>query len=90
MVKSGISSNSCSSSRESSLGPISINASGSPAIAYYGESNPLFVRNSCRNIIIQRHHQAPANNSGYSTAGSSNGFGFTLENVSPNVVYSSL
>ena len=70
----GNSGTSCSSSRESSLGPVSLNATGS-AVAYSGDSNTaLLAVKSQRHIVIERSRGSTLQFS----SSSSNGFGFTL------------
>ena len=71
----GNSGNSCSSSRESSLGPVSLNTLGS-AVGVYGESNlAASALKSARRIVIERSRAPTTQLSGSSA---SNGFGFTL------------
>lgn len=71
----GNSGTSCSSSRESSLGPVSLNAAG-PVVGYSGDSNAaLLAVKSQRHIVIERSR---GSSSQFSSSSSSNGFGFTL------------
>merc|ERR1712018_676960 len=65
---------SCSSSRESSLGPISLNATR-PNTGLYNDVNPALLSVKLpRQLVIERNRGA----SSQITTSSNNGFGFTL------------
>ena len=72
---SSIADNSYSSSRESSLGPASLNAVGGSAPAIGLPEPELLAVKSPRHIVIERNFQASHDGNVNS---SSNGFGFTL------------
>ena len=69
--------NSCSSSRESSLGPISSIAAGSSSGGYHADTTnqALLSVKTPRQIVIERNRAQASN---FSSSSSSNGFGFTL------------